>query len=153
MVRYCGDCAYLSYGQGKCPILNVTPDEDQTACPMFSTRVITCSICGKALTSGVIVDCEDEQYYYTCGNCVETLGTCGTCKYATGCAFKEDQSCAEPPYVMATMRQGNTVIQQQVPNPKRVQALCPNCPCYSPNGCKRCDGGTCELYKTNRKES
>lgn len=153
MIHYCGDCAYRSYGNGKCPILKVAPEEEQTACPMFSTQLTICSICGNLILSGAIIDQEEDNYYYTCSNCCSSLGTCGTCKYATGCLFQTDTSCPEPQTVTKVIQQGNMRVQQQVMNPKRVEATCTKCPCFSTAlGCRRADGASCELYKTNRKE-
>jgi hypothetical protein len=56
---------------------------------------------------------------------------------------------------MKTERQGNMVVQSQVPNPKRIEATCAKgCPCY-----KLLDDGTyiccrqldvnCENYEIN----
>lgn len=152
MLHYCKDCALAKANGGECPLFKVKPEEEQTACPKFQSELTVCSICGKAILDKAIIDTEDDRNYYVCGQCLEALDTCATCKHCGTCAFRTDQTCPEPMTVPITVRQGNMTMQTQQMNPKRVELLCTKCPCYSATtGCMRSEDGKCELYKTNRR--
>jgi hypothetical protein len=135
----CKECDLKRRKGGICPIFNDRM-EDGLGCPAFSDGRTVCSICGDPIPRGGIVEEDNEGYYLVCANCGSHSGTCRICRYADTCAFQNDTSCAEPPYVMAQQRQGNMVIQQQVMNPKRIEATCrKSCTCFNEDGL---DNGT-----------
>lgn len=148
MLHYCKDCALAKSSGGECPLFKMKPEEEQTACPKFQSELIVCSICGKAILDHAIIDTADDVSCYVCGQCVDALDTCIACAHCGTCAFRTDQTCPEPLTVPITVRQGNAVIQTQQMNPKRVELLCTNCPCYSPTtGCMRSENSKCDLYR------
>jgi hypothetical protein len=96
---------------------------------------------------------ENGVWHEMCPRCANAP-RCSTCIHSY-CAFQQDTNCQEPPMVMRQMRQGNMIVQQQVMNPKRVEATCrQGCPCFNEDGlddgsfCRRQDECGCEKYHT-----
>ena len=155
MERKCADCALKALQGGVCPIFNADMSE-KGGCPMYTTEIVQCSVCGAVIPVGGTAqyDPEIDRFALLCGNCVEG-GNCATCAQPTVCRFEADTSCQEPPYVMVQRQQGNAIIQTQQLNPKRVEATCrQGCPCFWEDGldtnlfCRRTTGGCgCRNYK------
>lgn len=150
----CDDCAIKSIHNGGCPIFQADMS-GKDGCPYFAGDLHLCEICGRPILGSAILD-QDEGggWHEICHNCM-TANLCQICcnQY---CAFEQDQSCQEPPYVMAQMRQGNAIMQTQVPNPKRVEATCrKGCPCFNEDGldngtyCIRRSGDGCRNHRVN----
>ena len=124
-------------------------------CPYHSTELHTCGICGSPMLEKSILDVDKNgDWHEMCAKCAHAPH-CLTCIHSY-CAFQQDTNCQEPPMVMRQMRQGNMIVQQQVMNPKRVEATCrQGCPCFNEDGlddgsfCKRQDECGCEKYYTN----
>ena len=153
MERLCGECALKSLKGGMCPIFDADMSE-QHGCPYFTTTINYCNLCGAPIIGKVMIEEDDGSWHIFCQRCA-TASPCETCKNSY-CAFEQDGSCQEPPYVMAQMRQGNMVVQQQVMNPKRVEATCrKGCPCFDEDGldsgtfCKRKENCGCNKHKMN----
>ena len=154
-MRSCGDCALKAIKGGMCPVFNADMSEEN-GCPLFTTELQLCEVCGNHIFRGAIIAEDDGIYHMTCPQCGTNLNQCATCIHQSQCAFQNDQSCPEPPYVMVQQRQGNAIIQTQRLNPKRVQATCARgCPCFNEDGlddgtyCRKQDGCGCNKYKTN----
>ena len=137
MEHKCGDCALKALKHGMCPVFNANM-EGKSGCPHFTTQLTTCDVCGNLILGESYLQEEDGVFYILCAE-------------IRHCRFQTDQDCQEPPYVMVQQRQGNMVVQQQIQNPKRVQATCANgCPCYSEeHGCMREYGCGCNNHKFN----
>lgn len=149
MERKCGNCALKALKGGMCPIFNANM-ENENGCPRFTSEFAICDICGNIILNNSYLQEEDGTIHLFCEECA--IGhPCRTCKEISDCKFQTDKSCQEPPFIMAQQRQGNVVMQQQVTNPKRVQATCANgCKCYnSEHGCMREYGCGCENLKIN----
>ena len=75
-----------------------------------------------------ILSYDDEKVI--CPNCHHSRSVCGSCIHSTTCLFETDPD-PMPKVVVQQMRNGNTVIQQQVRNPAREEKFCKNCKCYN----------------------
>ena len=149
MERKCADCALKAIKGGMCPIFGADMSEEH-GCPHFTTVLTSCEICGNLILNGAVIQEDNEMFHVMCGDCANG-NPCKTCARVHYCLFESDQSCPEPPFVMAQQRQGNMVVQQQIQNPKRVQATCESgCFCYSKeHGCMREYGCGCNDLKYN----
>ena len=153
--KKCGECA-LQKINGVCPIFRQEMPEDENGCPLFTSEIITCDVCGGHIMSGAIFDFDGEgKAHILCQQC-EDAPLCSTCENRY-CAFKQDRDCRIPPYIMKQIHpQPNMTIQQQVINPDRIAATCANgCPCYYEAGLKdsahcikQSPNGGCDKYKT-----
>lgn len=105
-------------------------------------RAITNSSCGKPITADTLIPCDicgnlipTTQVVYDdgkviCPGCHTTRSICGSCIHSATCLFATDPD-PIPKVVVQQMRNGNTVIQQQVRNPAREEKFCKNCKCYN----------------------
>lgn len=157
MEKTCGQCGLKAIKGGMCPIFGALMDENEAGCPYFNTEVEFCDICGQLILKNCVIDIDDsDTAHKLCASCANA-DLCVTCEQRPHCAFVQDQSCKEPPNIMKQMRQGNMVMQAQVPNPKRIEATCAKgCPCYWPDGledgtycCKQNGCGGCKNYNPN----
>ena len=150
----CDNCALNQLQNGACPVFQADMT-GKDGCPVFQSELHICSICGNPIIGSVYLEHDENMNWHEmCINCVKAP-YCQTCVNSY-CAFQEDTHCPEPPTVMHQMRQGNMIVQQQVMNPKRVEATCrQGCPCFNEDGlddgsfCKRQDECGCEKYYTN----
>ena len=149
----CDTCAYKSIANGGCPIFHADMS-GKDGCPYHSTELHTCDICGTVIFGKAILTEENDKWYGICPNCCNAP----PCKICANqyCAFQQDASCQEPPYVMREVRQGNMIMQTQVMNPKRVEATCrKGCPCFNEDGlddgafCGRQNEFGCAKHKIN----
>lgn len=131
--KYCGECALRRQEDGLCAPFNKPVDATEQGCPLFTTQILTCDMCGKQIvpTSNLVIQTGEAEPVFLCSNCA--TGACNVCIHAQECRFQTDQSCPEPPFVIQTIQKGPAVIQQQVPNIKRIKITCLDCPCFSPN--------------------
>jgi len=138
---------------GACPIFNADMT-GKDGCPYHSTELHTCGICGNPIIEKSILEMDENGIWHEmCLQCANAP-LCRNCIHSY-CAFQQDTNCKEPPMVMRQMRQGNMIVQQQVMNPKRVEATCrKGCPCFNEDGlddgsfCRRQDECGCEKYHT-----
>lgn len=119
----------------------------------------TCDICGHPLPEKAVIDeSRSGEIRLICHACAQPP-MCRTCTAVSECAFATDKSCAEPPYVIKQVRQGNMIAQTQIRNPKRIAATCAYCRCYWPEGlsdgnhCLKEMGCGCNNYKTAWRNS
>jgi hypothetical protein len=129
MEKKCATCALKSLQGGMCPIFRANT-EDENGCPQHTSHIDQCAICGGMIIKEGTYYIDDNVMHIVCPTCVNGH-PCTGCENFQTCRLMTDQSCPEPLYVMQTMQQGNMVVQQQVINPKRVQAICPQCKCYN----------------------
>ena len=143
-MKKCIDCGLYDKARGGC-VRTQTLESPDGYCAHWTKEVFNCSICGSPFIRPVSYIVVGEELKAVCPNCFSHRGTCALCKSNGYCAFKEDPIDL-PHMVTKTVRQGNAVIQTQIPNPERVKATCAaKCPCYSPEGCNR-EFGTCGKY-------
>jgi hypothetical protein len=153
----CDTCVFKTLRNGVCPIFNADMT-GKDGCPYHSTELHICGICGNPIIEKAILEQDKNgDWHKMCPQCANA-DQCKTCVHSY-CAFEQDTSCQEPPVVMRQMRQGNMVVQQQVMNPKRVEATCSQgCPCFNEDGlddgtfCGRKNGSGCNKYYTNWRE-
>ena len=137
--KYCGGCVLRRQEDGLCAPFNKVVDEKENGCPLYTSELWTCEICGKQdLPTNLIINPAENGLHFICGNCTQG---CHSCINGDSCAFQTDQSCPEPPFVVKTVRQGNAVMQTQVPNPRRIEATCRTCGCFNEQGLN--DGTFC----------
>lgn len=153
----CDECAFKTMRNGGCPVFNADMS-GKDGCPYFQKDLHTCSICGQPIIGQIVLE-EDknEKWHEMCMSCA-SAECCKTCIHQY-CAFRQDSNCPEPLAVMQQIRQGNMVVQQQVINPKRVEATCrQGCPCFNEDGlddgsfCSREHGCGCDKYYTNWRD-
>ena len=127
-------------------------------CPIFSTTITKCALCGNIIMSQPIIDYDqDNNTHIICRNCLSAT-PCETCTRANVCYFQTDHTCQEPPFIMREVRQGNMIMQTQVMNPKRVMATCAKCECFNEDGldtntfCRKQEGCGCKNQKTNWRD-
>lgn len=130
-MKLCGNCALWQQNKGLCPIFNMQLEESETGCPAFKSTIEPCEICGKIFLTPGVIELEGSEPHIYCDNCASQIHNCPTCIHSTNCAFETDPS-PIPPYIMQTVRKGNTLIQTQVRNPERIRQICQDkCPCFS----------------------
>ncbi len=153
----CDTCVFKTMRNGACPIFNADMT-GKDGCPYHSTELQICGICGSPMLEKAIIEQDKNgDWHKMCPQCANA-DQCQTCVHSY-CAFERDTNCQEPPMVMLQMRQGNMVVQQQVMNPKRVEATCrKGCPCFNEDGlddgtfCGRKNGSGCNKYYTNWRD-
>ena len=153
-MKNCDNCALRTMQNGMCPVFRADMS-GKDGCPMFTSDLHTCSICGGVMLTPAILDQDSNgDWHEICQNCLNAP-LCQTCIHQY-CAFQQNQECKEPPYVMREVRQGNMIAQTQVMNPKRVEATCrQGCPCFNEDGldtgefCGRQNEWGCNKYHTN----
>ena len=129
--KYCGGCALRRQEDGLCAPFNKVVDEKESGCPLYTSELWACEVCGKQdLPTNLIINPTENSIHFICGDCTQG---CRGCINSNSCAFQTDQSCPEPPFIVETVRQGNAIMQRQVPNIKRIKITCSDCPCYSPD--------------------
>ena len=90
---------------------------------------LICRYCGTQHPNAIIEYISETETRVICPNCYSLFNTCAACQNCH-CAFNDYQG-PLPPYVMQTIRHGNMVAQQQVPNPEVVKITCmAGCDCY-----------------------
>ena len=149
MERKCGDCALKALKNGLCPVFNANM-EGKSGCPHFTTELTLCDVCGHLILGESYLQEDNGVFHILCVECA-TGHPCKSCKELQYCRFQTDQDCQEPPFVMVQQRQGNMVVQQQIMNPKRVEATCADgCPCFNKeHGCMREYGCGCTNHLMN----
>ena len=132
-IKTCGKCAIRREQDGLCEIFHRAVDATEQGCPLFTTEVLTCDVCGNRIipASNLVIQTGEAGPALLCFDCA--TGACNVCIHAQECRFQTDQSCPEPPFIVETVRQGNAIMQRQVPNIKRIKITCSDCPCYSPD--------------------
>lgn len=147
-MKKCVDCKVRSIA---CPFGSL-PEPPQDGCPLFTSNLMYCALCGKPIIGDTTFDVIEDTAYPLCTNCAR-LTDCSVCAH-TSCRFQTDATCPEPPYIMAQERHGNAILQRQILNPKRVEALCPGCSCYNSEtkSCNR-ENNYCANYKINYRKS
>lgn len=135
--RKCGQCALPSLKNGICPVFNQVPNLTHAACPMFEREIICCGVCNSAIIPSKSAIIMDNSTTYICDNCRLALSSCIGCKNGQSCAFENDPR--PDKYIPKSIRQGNTIIQTQIPNPEIIRETCQkDCKCFSQeNGCLR----------------
>lgn len=102
--------------------------------------VFTCEVCKTEnipLRTAILEFDETGERYLrkVCSRCNSLRGTCGRCIYGYDCAFFQVED-GLPQMVMKTVQQGIMIVQQQVPNPERIEKYCKVCNCWSEDyGC------------------
>ena len=157
-MKTCGKCAYKALQDGKCPVFGREMPAETPGCPIFSTTITKCALCGNIIMSQPIIDYDqDNNTHIICRNCLSAT-PCETCTRANVCYFQTDHTCQEPPFIMREVRQGNMIMQTQVMNPKRVMATCAKCECFNEDGldtntfCRKQEGCGCKNQKTNWRD-
>ena len=151
--RECKRCVLPSLNGGVCPVFNGDTSAE-TGCPVFSSSLNPCENCGAHIPKGGVIEYdEDEMTHLLCDHCAN-LPMCQRCGSLNECSFQTDRTCPEPPMQTITQRQGNAIMQTQVPNPKRVELTCAKgCPCYTGlemgAHCAKQLGCGCNNYKSN----
>jgi hypothetical protein len=142
----CGNCALRNPTTQVCALFNEIISAEE-CCPKFTKELQICNLCGKPTLNLPILEYFNGQLIQYCDTCAQQLGHCSTCTLGQYCAFKQDTSVKEQPFIMLTFRQGNTVIQQQIKNPARIEATCKNCKCLNIEGnfCNR-DFNCCDQW-------
>lgn len=146
--RKCIYCAIYKQNGGKCPIFAQDVSQER-GCPLYTTQLDPCEICGKHITGNKILRLEEESVHQICANCDDIISAqaCQVCEGMMYCAFQQDQSCKLQPYVVVQQRQGNAVVQMQQKNPERIAATCAKgCKCYHNGYCCR-ESGICENHQ------
>lgn len=111
-------------------------------------KIEKCACCGREFPSpGALYFYNEENFIIICPNCYGYKGTCATCQNQQICDFETNVECQEPKTIVETFRQGNTIIQQQIMNPARIDKLCKSCVCAGEEtGCGKYHG-FCVNYK------
>ena len=142
----CEKCAH--YKSQHCILQNIIPNPT-ALCSNYTESPYICEICGKHLISSEVIWTYGNEisHHMICGNCINLINTCGSCKQAQDCRFEQDHTISEPAYVIEQIRQGPAIMQQQIKNPKRINLTCATgCPCYINGECVKSDGNSCEKY-------
>lgn len=131
-MKKCNSCGLRSLQGGKCPVFN-SDMRDKEGCPAYTAVVPICELCGSPIIGKSIIELDKlGNPHEICGQCFSQC-QCLTCAHSD-CAFENDKSCNIPTYIVIQKRQGPAIMQTQVPNLKRIEATCRNCPCYRPEG-------------------
>lgn len=146
MNKYCKTCGFLDPTQPVCRIFRIQVDPNADFCSkhQLKTEVEHCEKCGSPILGGSVLDEKDNELRFLCIQCAKVLNTCASCKMGQTCEFRTNPD-PMPQMVNKTIRQGNMIMQQTVPNPSRIEKFCYNCTCFSMEyGCMKqnncCDG-------------
>jgi hypothetical protein len=155
--KLCKDCGLRDPSRPVCLLRREQIDPEKDFCSKFTNELPVCSLCNTPfLPPGVYLynNPEDTEFEVICENCCAKMGTCGLCVHNAGCLFEQENFCPEEPImVMITERKGNMIIQQQIPNIKRIKKVCPQCSCYYKEDgeefgiCARRNCNTCSNFK------
>lgn len=152
-LRNCGKCTWYDKSRSVCRIFNLETDAEKDVCFSFASEALVCPICGREFPRKFgVVEVKDNDYCeIICKECADKMGTCFTCKHKEGCLMSENPEHI-PPYVVKTIRQGNMVMQRQVPNEELINKTCKSgCACCIPedygSGCGRNLNSTCGNYE------
>ena len=147
-MKKCANCKVRSIA---CPFTKL-PEPTQDSCPLFTSTLMYCALCGLPIIGNATFDIVEDATYPLCANCAHQAG-CSICVH-TDCHFQTDATCPEPPIVMTQERHGNTILQRQIPNLKRIEACCPGCSCYN-SETKSCNRETdyCANFQINYRRS
>ena len=143
-MKKCIDCKVRSIA---CPFTKLL-EPPQDGCPLFTSNLMYCTLCGQPIIGDATFDIVEDATYPLCANCAHQSG-CSICAH-TDCRFQTDATCPEPPIVITQERHGNTILQRQILNTKRVEACCPGCSCYN-SETKSCNRETdyCANFQIN----
>ena len=140
-------CALRS-PEGICALFK-EPCDENCNCPRHINQAShsPCCICGNIEPKPVLAQHNDEWKTY-CRKCSLAIGLCATCSFQRFCDFQTNPS-PIPPTIRKTIRQGNTIIQQDVINPERIAETCKkNCKCFSEEfGCMKQNYNFCDSWK------
>lgn len=155
--KICENCLLYSK-EYQCCIRTKTPVVPTDYCSYFTSEIIKCDVCGRAIVTPVTYYTEEDNEAITilCFSCTAGRNQCQTCKCGGYCDFKENKECQLPPMIQQTMRQGNMIISRTVPNMARVEETCKkNCKCYNSelNCCSRGNFSTCGNYCMKGRKS
>lgn len=140
----CAKCGH--YQMGQC-LLTHEPAKDTALCIYYTESPYICEKCGRHLTQETVNYTYGTKPHIICGECYQHLFTCVSCKCGHTCKFEQDSTVPEPTYVMQQIRQGPSIIQTQVKNPKRINLTCRvNCPCFVNEVCLK-EIGSCDKYE------
>ncbi len=141
----CNSCQLLDQNtRDKCLLTGFKVNPSEEYCSKHSSSISQCEICGKILIrQGVVI----EGPHLLCDTCNQQVNHCNTCGHAAHCIFNEDSTPPQQKFVQQQVRQGNTIITQQVRNPAIVDKTCrKGCKCFNSQfGCMR-DQGICPQY-------
>ena len=117
-------------------------DLKEDSCIHFASEIWICDRCGcQFLPPTAIINLNEVL----CRDCGKNIGLCVTCKNGKTCEFRNNPD-PTPHMIPQTVRQGNMIMQTQVPNPERVARYCHSCECFSKElGCLK-ETGACEKW-------
>ena len=127
--KNCANCAYYNPTQST-SVLRQAKTEAEDFCSKYTTEPIVCATCQSYIIGSSFVEKIPNGWIEICANCAKALSTCAGCKHGAYCAFEQDPS-PLPKIVTQTLKQGNAIMQTQVPNPERIRLLCEKCSCFS----------------------
>lgn len=145
MDKICSTCAMYSAEQQGC-VRTQTREKPNNTCSHWTTEIPTCDVCGRPFLPPIAwIQDKAGRLRSMCPNCFNARNTCQLCAHGRGCAFKESPINI-PPIINQTVRQGNMIMTNQVPNPARIEATCKSgCKCCDDNRCNR-QYGTCANF-------
>lgn len=146
MNKYCKTCGFLDPTRPVCLLRGEQVDATADFCSKHQIPIYIgkCNICGKDVyDTNCVIDSEEPHSIYHLV-CAKAINTCSTCTFGKACEFRTNPD-PMPQMVNKTIRQGNMIMQQTVPNPSRIEKFCYNCTCFSMEyGCMKqnncCDG-------------
>ena len=80
-MKNCGECAYKALKDGKCPVFNREMPIETPGCPIFSTTITKCALCGNIIMSQPIIDYDEDG-----------LDTNTFCRKQEGCGCKNQKT-------------------------------------------------------------
>lgn len=110
-------------------------------CAEWTDELFNCELCGHPIAIEMVWESElTHDHHLICQECFRSFSTCRMCESGRSCAFQDDTTL--PKQVQRTVRQGNMVMSNLVPNPELVDKTCKaGCKCYDNTGqyCRRED--------------
>ncbi len=126
----CRTCALSEKQQSICLFYGTSIDLDNDYCSRHSNTVLSCDACGRTIVKeNSVIHIEDEDYLL-CSQCHNMSKTCAVCGNYSVCPFEQDTENPMPKTVTKTIRNGTMVMQTEIPNLERIEALCPKCKCW-----------------------
>lgn len=154
--KFCRTCALVDPESHVCQLNRRRVELDEDFCSKHVTpdQLGTCAYCGQMfMQPGYLEQLEDGSFIEFCHSCAEKFGTCHMCSLVTPCRLTDEDYMPQVPIaIMKRFQKGNMVMQKQVINPDRIQAICiAKCECWDGEGCARRDFGCCAKY--NQKQA
>lgn len=129
MKKTCQSCKLFNSNGAVCRLTGRKVDPMTDFCSSRQGEIVQCELC-RNITLKPTWTFGAGEWHGLCTECAtKRLNTCFLCRNAPRCAFEQDPN-PLPKFVIQQQRTPMGIMQAQVKNPARIEALCHRCPCW-----------------------